>query len=60
STGHYSGFQSNSMSPSGNGTTGGGAPTGNATMSLPATMTDSSGGAAPTDALGGGGGGSTS
>ncbi|KAG9089415.1 hypothetical protein FRC06_001564 [Ceratobasidium sp. 370] len=58
STGHYSGFESNSMSsPGGNGTTGGGAPTGNVTMSLPATMTNSSGGAAPTDAPGGGGGG---
>ncbi|KAG8727754.1 hypothetical protein FRC10_005671, partial [Ceratobasidium sp. 414] len=58
STGHYSGFESNSMSsPSGNGTTGGGAPTGNVTMSLPATMTNSSGGAVPTDAPGGGGGG---
>ncbi|KAG8719914.1 hypothetical protein FRC09_010401 [Ceratobasidium sp. 395] len=62
STGHYSGFESNSMgSPGGNGTTGGGPPTGNVTMSLPATATNSSGGAAPTGAPGaGGGGGSTS
>ncbi|KAG8782981.1 hypothetical protein FRC12_020252 [Ceratobasidium sp. 428] len=64
STGHYSGFESNSMgSPGGNGTTGGGLPSGNVTMSLPATATNSSGGAAPTEAPGaggGGGGGSTS
>ncbi|KAG9091098.1 hypothetical protein FRC07_011933 [Ceratobasidium sp. 392] len=60
STGHYSGFESNSMeSPGGNGTTGG-PPTGNVTMSLPASMTNSSGGAAPTGAPGAGGGGSTS